>query len=52
MTLEQLKSLLKKNHLSPNKTFGQNFLIDDFVLQDIVDEAGVFCWRVFLVYGK
>jgi 16S rRNA (adenine1518-N6/adenine1519-N6)-dimethyltransferase len=41
MTLEQLKSLLKKNHLSPNKTFGQNFLIDDFVLQDIVDESGI-----------
>ena len=41
MTKEQLIAFLKKNNLSPNFTYGQNFLIDDFVLQDIVDAAEV-----------
>jgi 16S rRNA (adenine1518-N6/adenine1519-N6)-dimethyltransferase len=41
MTIEQLKSLLRHHKLSPNKTLGQNFLLDDFVLQDIVDAAGI-----------
>jgi len=41
MTIEQLKALLHKYNLRPNKTFGQNFLLDDFVLQDMVDASGV-----------
>jgi 16S rRNA (adenine1518-N6/adenine1519-N6)-dimethyltransferase len=41
MDVEQLKNLLKRNQLSPNFTYGQNFLLDDFVLQDMADAAGV-----------
>src|SRR5262245_36776001 len=41
MTVEQLKQLLRQNKLAPNKTLGQNFLLDEFVLQDIVDAAGI-----------
>jgi 16S rRNA (adenine1518-N6/adenine1519-N6)-dimethyltransferase len=41
MTIDQLKFLLHKYHLNPNKTFGQNFLLDDIVLQDTVDASGV-----------
>jgi 16S rRNA (adenine1518-N6/adenine1519-N6)-dimethyltransferase len=41
MDIEQLKKLLRSYNLKPNFTYGQNFLIDDFVLQDIVDAAEV-----------
>src|SRR5436853_295110 len=41
MDSDQLKNLLKSYHLKPNFTYGQNFLVDDFVLQDIVDAAEV-----------
>ena len=41
MTKEQLIVFLKNNHLTPNFTYGQNFLIDEIVLQDIVDAAEV-----------
>ncbi len=41
MTIEQLKQLLRQYNFRPNKTFGQNFLLDDFVLQDVVDASGV-----------
>lgn len=41
MDAESLKSLLKKYNLSPNFTYGQNFLIDEMVLEGIVDGAGV-----------
>ena len=41
MDVEQLKSLLRNNGIKPNFTYGQNFLIDEFVLQDIADAAGV-----------
>jgi 16S rRNA (adenine1518-N6/adenine1519-N6)-dimethyltransferase len=41
MDKEQLKILLKHYGLKPNFTYGQNFLIDDIVLQDIVDVAEV-----------
>jgi 16S rRNA (adenine1518-N6/adenine1519-N6)-dimethyltransferase len=39
MTIEQLKDLLKRYQLKPNETFGQNFLLNDFVLQDMVDSV-------------
>ncbi len=41
MDIDQLKKLLRSFNLKPNFTYGQNFLIDDFVLQDIVDAAEV-----------
>jgi len=41
MDIESLKNLLRKNNLKPNFTYGQNFLVDDIVLQDIVDAAEV-----------
>src|SRR4051794_4220939 len=41
MTKEELQQLLRTHHLSPNKTFGQNFLMDDVVLQDMINAAGV-----------
>lgn len=36
MEVEQLKFLLKKYQLTPNKIRGQNFLISDEVLEDII----------------
>lgn len=41
MTPENLKDLLKQYGLKPNKTFGQNFLLDEIVMQDMIDSAGV-----------
>ena len=41
MTIEQLQQLLKRYKLSPSKILGQNFLLDDFILQDIVDAADI-----------
>lgn len=39
MNTQDLKDLLKRHRLSPNFTFGQNFLIDDTVTEDILDAA-------------
>jgi hypothetical protein len=36
MTPETLKQLLIDYGLSPNKTFGQHFLLDEIVLQDML----------------
>jgi 16S rRNA (adenine1518-N6/adenine1519-N6)-dimethyltransferase len=41
MTIDTLKSLLKHYHLNPNKTYGQNFLMDETILEDMIDEAKV-----------
>ncbi len=41
MDTEQLKNLLRSYGLKPNFTYGQNFLIDDFVLRDIADAAEI-----------
>lgn len=41
MTEETLKQLLADYGLSPNKTYGQNFLLDEIVLQDMVSSAKV-----------
>jgi len=41
MDKDELKNLLRRYNLKPNFTYGQNFLIDDIVLQDIVDAAEV-----------
>jgi 16S rRNA (adenine1518-N6/adenine1519-N6)-dimethyltransferase len=41
MDVDQLKNYLRSNGLKPNFTYGQNFLIDEIVLEDIVDSASV-----------
>jgi 16S rRNA (adenine1518-N6/adenine1519-N6)-dimethyltransferase len=41
MTIEQLKETLRRYGWKPNKTYGQNFLLDEFILEDMVDIAGV-----------
>lgn len=41
MDIDNLKSLLRKYNLRPNFTFGQNFLIDDDVLKNIVETADI-----------
>lgn len=41
MNVDQLKTLLKRYGLHPNPTYGQNFLIDDVILQDMVDAAQI-----------
>ncbi len=41
MTPETLKQQLIDYGLSPNKTFGQHFLMDEIVLQDMLDVAKV-----------
>ena len=40
-TLNETKYLLKKYKIKANKNLGQNFLIDDDVLQDIVNGANI-----------
>lgn len=41
MTIETLKNLLQRYGLSPNKTYGQHFLMDETVLEDMIDTAKV-----------
>ena len=41
MVLEETKFLMKKYNIKANKSLGQNFLINDQVIQDIVDGAQV-----------
>lgn len=41
MTIETLKNILTHYGLSPNKTYGQNFLMDEIVLEEMIDTAGV-----------
>ena len=39
--LEETKYLMKKYKIKANKGLGQNFLIDDQVLEDIVSGANI-----------
>ena len=39
MTPEYLKQFLRNHHVQPNKVFGQNFLLNEIVLQDMVDSV-------------
>ncbi|KKU06523.1 MAG: Ribosomal RNA small subunit methyltransferase A [Candidatus Magasanikbacteria bacterium GW2011_GWA2_45_39] len=39
--LKTIKQICARHHLKPDKNFGQNFLIDENVLQDIVDAAEI-----------
>ncbi len=41
MDIQQIKSLLARYGLSPNHTYGQNFLIDESVLDDMLHAAEV-----------
>ncbi len=41
MDINYLKELLKRYNLKPNFTYGQNFLIDESVLDEIVNASGV-----------
>ncbi|HMQ01589.1 MAG TPA: 16S rRNA (adenine(1518)-N(6)/adenine(1519)-N(6))-dimethyltransferase RsmA [Candidatus Doudnabacteria bacterium] len=41
MTIETLQNLLKHYGLSPNKTYGQHFLMDETILEDMIDVAAV-----------
>lgn len=41
MNIEQLQELLKRYRIKPNKTFGQNFLLNEIVLRDIVDSVPI-----------
>jgi len=41
MNFQDLKVLLKKYNLKPNFTYGQNFLVDETVLDNIVEASGV-----------
>jgi 16S rRNA (adenine1518-N6/adenine1519-N6)-dimethyltransferase len=41
MTIDTLKSLLKHYGLNPNKTYGQHFLMDETILEDMVDVANI-----------
>lgn len=41
MTIEGLKNFLSQNNIKPNKTYGQNFLLNEFVLTDIVDSVPI-----------
>lgn len=39
--LEETKFLIKKYHISANKNLGQNFLIDDDVVENIISSANI-----------
>ena len=39
MTPEHLKQLLQRYGIKPNQTYGQNFLLNEIVLQDMVDSV-------------
>lgn len=41
MTVETLKNLLKHYKLNANKTYGQHFLMDETILEDMIDEARI-----------
>lgn len=40
-TLNKTKYLMNKYNINPTKKFGQNFLIDDSILQNIVDASNI-----------
>jgi predicted GH43/DUF377 family glycosyl hydrolase len=50
VSLKQVKELLQKHNISPKKSLGQNFLIDQNVLNKVV-EAVLRKNKIFLYYG-
>lgn len=51
MDKDQFKNYLRARGIKPNFTYGQNFLIDDIVLQDIADVAEVTAADAILEIG-
>ncbi|MBT6690949.1 ribosomal RNA small subunit methyltransferase A [Candidatus Parcubacteria bacterium] len=51
MTLEELQFILKKHHLTPNKVRGQNFLVSDEVLGDIIKASEIISEDLILEVG-
>jgi 16S rRNA (adenine1518-N6/adenine1519-N6)-dimethyltransferase len=41
MDIETMKNKLRGYGIKPNFTFGQNFLMDEIVLEDIIDSSGI-----------
>jgi 16S rRNA (adenine1518-N6/adenine1519-N6)-dimethyltransferase len=41
MTIEHLKEILKQYGIKPTDKLGQNFMLDETILEDMVDSAGV-----------
>lgn len=39
MNIEHIKKILKSHGIHPNKTYGQNFLMNEIILQDMVDSV-------------
>jgi 16S rRNA (adenine1518-N6/adenine1519-N6)-dimethyltransferase len=50
-TLAQIKQLLAERGLSPRKSLGQNFLIDQNLIRKLVDAAGVGAGSLVLEVG-
>lgn len=50
-TLAQIKEMLESRGLSPRKSFGQNFLIDQNLVRKLVDVAGVGAGDLVLEVG-
>lgn len=51
MQEEKIKNILRSYNLKPNFTYGQNFLLDEIVLQDMVDSAEIKKGSVVLEIG-
>lgn len=51
MTIEQVKQSLRYYGLKPNETYGQNFLLNEIVLQDMVDSVKIKKGEAFLEVG-
>lgn len=51
MTIDTLKNILKKYKLNANKTYGQHFLMDETILEDMIDEAKVKAGDMVLEIG-
>lgn len=51
MSIEELKSILRKYNFSPNFTYGQNFLLDEEVLGSMLDAASVTAGDMVLEVG-
>ena len=49
--LEETKFLMRKYKIKANKSLGQNFLIDDDVIEDIVNGAGIGCDDLVIEIG-
>jgi 16S rRNA (adenine1518-N6/adenine1519-N6)-dimethyltransferase len=51
MTIDTLKTILQRYKLNANKTYGQHFLMDETILEDMIDEAGIKAGECVLEIG-